>query len=319
MRKILVFLSVVSFLSGFSLFAFGAEKIKFPTRAIKVIVPQSPGGAIDMEPRAMLPYLSKILGVDMLIENVPGAGGKMGLTKCWKSPPDGYTILYHGIPQSIMNEYLFTTEVKTREFTHIFALLNTNMILFVHPESYRSMEELARAAREKALAGGVPSPGSTSHICGLVIADKLGMKVNWIPFNSASEVLTGVAGKHLDFGITSTNSAQPLAAAGKIRPLLVFSQGPDNVFPDVPYPGKLGYQISTMSAIRGFVAPPKTPSHIVKILSNAMFKTAKNPEFIEWAQKRKIEISPLNSAEYRAATEKQYVLLENYKRFFKLQ
>lgn len=297
-----------------------AEKDRYPNKTIHVIVPQSPGGALDMEPRGFLPYLKKILGVDFLIENIPGAGGKMGLYKCWKAKPDGYTLLYHGIPQSIMSEYLFQAEYKTSEFTHVFGLLNTNMILFGHVDNWKTAEEFLKAAREKMLTGGLPSPGSTSHINGLITVDKMGIKVNWVPYNSSGEVLAGVAGKHLDFGIISTNSAQAMVAAGKIRPLLVYSHGvPDPGFPDVPFPEKLGYKMTTMSAIRGFIAPPKTSASQVKVLSDAMFKVTANPDFVAWTNKVKLETTPLDGRQYLAETQKQYVLLETYKKLFKSQ
>lgn len=295
------------------------EKDKFPTKAIKVIVPQSPGGSIDMEPRGFAPYLSKTLGVDIMLENFPGAGGKMGLTKVWKADPDGYTLLYHGIPQSIMNEYLFKTEFKTSGFTHVFALCITNMVLLVHPDNWKTMDEFLKVAREKTLSGGVPSPGSTSHICGLVSVERLGMKANWVPFDGSGEVLSNLAGKHLDFAIVSTNSAQTLVAAGKVRPLLVYSDGPDQVFPDVPFPSKLGYSMTSMSAVRGFVAPPNTRPDRVKILEEAMLKTTRDPVFADWAKNRKLEITPLEGKKYFAETQSQYRILEQYKGLFKSQ
>lgn len=296
-----------------------AEKDKFPTKAIRVIVPQSPGGSIDMEPRGFTPYLSKTLGVDIMLENLPGAGGKMGLTKVWKADPNGYTLLYHGIPQSIMNEYLFKTDFKTSGFTHVFGLCTTNMILLVHPDNWKTMDEFLKVAREKNLSGGIPSPGSTSHICGLASVDRLGMKANWVPFDGSGEVLSSLAGKHLDFAIVSTNSAQSLVAAGKLRPLLVYSDGPDQVFPDVPFPSKLGYNMTIMSAVRGFVAPPNTQPDRVKILEEAMLKTARNPVFLEWAKNRKFEITPLEGKKYFVETQKQYSLLDQFRGLFKSQ
>ncbi|MFB3884408.1 MAG: Bug family tripartite tricarboxylate transporter substrate binding protein [Thermodesulfobacteriota bacterium] len=292
---------------------------KFPAKAVRVIVPQSAGGSIDMEPRGFTPYLSKTLGVDIILENLPGAGGKMGLTKVWKADPNGYTLLYHGIPQSIMNEYLFKTEFKTSGFTHVFGLCITNMVLLVHPDNWKTFDEFLKVAREKTLSGGVPSPGSTSHICGLATVDKLGMKANWVPFDGSGEVLSSLAGKHIDFAIISTNSAQPLVAAGKIRPLLVYSDAPDSVFPDVPFPSKLGHNMTVMAAVRGFVAPPNTPPDRVKILEDAMLKTARSPAFLEWAKNRKIDITPLDGKKYLGETQKQYVLLDQFRNLFKSQ
>jgi tripartite-type tricarboxylate transporter receptor subunit TctC len=181
------------------------------------------------------------------------------------------------------------------------------------------MEEFLKAARENTLIGGLPSPGSTSHICGLVSVDKLGMKVNWIPYNGSGEVLAGIAGKHLDFGIISTNSAQAMVTAGKLRPLMGYAERADASFPDVPFPEKLGYKMTTMAAIRGFVAPPGTPAKVAKILSDAMFSTVDNPNFVAWTKKVKLEILPLSGSKYQEATNEQYETLEMYRKLFKNQ
>lgn len=316
-RCLLAFVITAFYLSAFcpgSVLA--AEKDRFPAKTIRVIVARSPGGGADLEPRVFLPSLSKKLGVDMLIENIPGAGGKLGVTKAWKAQPNGYTLLYNILPLSIMTEYLFNAEFKTLEFTHVFGLLSTNLVLLVPTDNWKTMEEFCNYGRGKTLSGGIPELGGASHICGLAAADKLGIKVNWVPYSSSSELISAVAGKHLDFGITSTNSAQPMEAAGRIRALMVFARGPDEVFPEVPFPAKLGYQIPSMSVIRGFIAPPKTPANLVKTLSDAMFKAAADPAFVAWTKKAKVTITPLDGIKYLAEVEKQYAIVEPYKKLF---
>jgi tripartite-type tricarboxylate transporter receptor subunit TctC len=297
--------------------AVSAERNKFPTKMIRVIVPSPAGASIDMEPRGFVAYLSKNLGVDLIIENIPGAGGKIGLTKVWKADPNGYTLIYHPIPQSIMNEYLFNTEFKISGFTHVFGLFTTNVVLLVHPDNWKTMEEFIKVAREKPLSGGIPSPGSTSHILGLDSVDRLGIKVNWVIYEGSAEVISNLAGKHLDFAIISTNSAQPMVAAGKVRPIFVYSEEPDKIFPNVPYPSKLGYNLVTMAAVRGFLAPPNTPADRVKILEESMLKTAKDPVFVDWAKQRKFEVTPLVGSKYLAVTQQHYMIIEKYKGLFK--
>jgi len=291
----------------------------FPDKKIKAIVAQTPGGSFDMEMRGFIPYVKKYLGEDMVIEYMPGAAGKMGLSKCWNAKPDGYTLIYNGIPQSIMTEYLFQTDYKTREFTHVFGLSSTVMVLCVHPDNWKTMEEFLKVAREKTLTGGLPSPGSASHINGLISVDKLGMKVSWVPYEGAAGVITGVAGKHLDFAILSTTSAYPMVTAGKLRPLMIYSPGQDASFPEVPFPEKLGYKMTMMSTIRGFLAPPKTPAKVVKILNNAMLRASQDPAYAAWTKKVNLEITPLDARQYLAETEGQYAILETYKKLFKKQ
>jgi len=145
------------------------------------------------------------------------------------------------------------------------------------------------------------------------------MKVNWVPYEGAAGVITGVAGKHLDFAIISTTSAYPMVTAGKLRPLMVYSQGQDTGFPDVPFPEKLGYKMTIMSTIRGFLAPPKTPAKLVKILNDAMFSASQDPAYVAWTKKVNLVITPLDARKYLAETEGQYAILETYKKLFKKQ
>jgi len=191
------------------------------------------------------------------------------------------------------------------------------MVLMVHPDTWKTMEDFLKIAREKILSGGIPALGSSSHFNGLISVDRLGMKANWVPFESSGEVLASLAGRHLDFAITSSDSAQTMVASGKVRPLLVYSEGVDPVFPEVPFPNKLGYDMNTMPAIRGFIAPPKTPSDRVKILEDAMFKVVKDPAFSDWAKKRKLELTPLEGTKYLGESQRLYAIIEKYKGLFK--
>lgn len=289
---------------------------RFPSKTIKVIIPNSPGGATDTEPRWFVPYLGKQLGVNVLIENLPGADTKIGLTKGWHAKPDGYTLLYHGVPQSLMTEYIYKPDFKTLDFTHIFGLYTSTQVLCGHSDDWKNIEDFIKDARSKTLAGGTSSRGSTSHINGLILTEKFGIKVNWVFYNSTGEALAALAGKHLDFAIMSPETIQPMVAAGKVKPLLVFADKPDQTFPAVPFPNKLGYDMSTILAIRGFIAPPNLTAARKKILEQAMVRATRELAYMEWAKKWNKEIAALEGSRYLEETKKQHILLEKYKRFF---
>ena len=143
--------------------------------------------------------------------------------------------------------------------------------------------------------------------------DELGIKVNWVPYEGSAGSVTALAGKHLDFTICLATSAVSLTRAGKLRPLVVFSDKRDPYLPDVPIPKELGFDITSIPGIRGVEAPPRTPAPIVKVLEEAYSKAVKEPAFIEVAKNRQILLQPLGSREYGQLVEATYPKVEKYK------
>jgi tripartite-type tricarboxylate transporter receptor subunit TctC len=150
-----------------------------------------------------------------------------------------------------------------------------------------------------------------------VAIDELGIKVNWVPYEGAAGSTTALAGKHLDFTICLATSAIPLIHAGKLRPLMLFSDRRDPYLPDVPIPKDIGLNITSIPAIRGVQAPPNTSSSIVKVLEEAFNKAVREPDYIEWAKKRKMVIHPLTAQEFSKAVSEAYPNVEKFKEMFK--
>ncbi|MCG6534215.1 MAG: hypothetical protein L7F78_05875, partial [Syntrophales bacterium LBB04] len=140
--------------------------------------------------------------------------------------------------------------------------------------------------------------GGVTHLNALAAVDVFGIKVNWVPYEGAVGSLTALAGKHLDFSIVTSSTAIPLIQAGKIRPLVMFSETRDALFPDVPTAKELGYAVPPVITVRGVQAPPKTPPAVVKVLEEAGFKSIREPAYMDWADKRKMVLNPMGSKQY---------------------
>ena len=301
-----------SFTGGGKVFGAG-----FPEKPIRVIVPYPAGSSIDAEARSILPFVQKNLGVRVAIENVPGADQKIGLTKVWRARPDGYTLLIHTTTMSVIGEYILSPEYRVIDFSHIFSWSQTNSVLVVNIETWKTLDEFVYAARDRVLSAGLPGRGTSSHLNALILADKLGIKANWVPFDGSAEVGSALAGKHIDFSVCATTSAFPLVKAGKLRPLLVLADSRDNVFPDIPLAKERGYHFNVIPLIRGADGPPKIPVEIVKVLEEAFAKGAREPEFLEWSKNRMMKVVPLNHADYGKAIEDQRKETEKYIDFLK--
>jgi len=220
---------------------------------------------------------------------------------------------------SLIGEYLLNPEYRMLDFSYIFSWSRTNQVLVVNKEGYKTLDEFAKAARERLLSAGIPGRGSTGHLCGLILVDAMGIKVNWVPFDGAGEALTALAGKHIDFAVVSATAALPLVKAGKLNSLLVLANSKDIVFPDIPLPKDVGYNISIIPIVRGMSGPPKMEAGVIKILEEAFFKVVKETDYLAWSKKRMIDIVSLNHEEYRKAIENQQREIEEYKNMLKAE
>ncbi len=285
----------------------------YPEKPITLVVGFAPGGSDDVEARGLAPFLERHLDTRILIENLPGANGSLGRMKIWKAKPDGYTILIHVATATLISQYLAPREYRPLDFSHIFSWATSNQVLVVNSETYKNFAEFVKDARTRTLSAALPLVGSTAHLSGLMLADGLGIKVNWVPFDGAGEAITALAGRHVDFAVTDRVSALPLARAGKIRPLVVTANKKDIVFPDVPLAKDLGFDFPVLSLRRGADGPPNTPLPIIKTLEAAFAKAIKEPEYIAWAKNRMSGLDPLGHEEYGKALLDQQREIEKYK------
>ncbi len=311
-KNLLSFGSVL-FLCFFSASTGLASEASFPAKPIRLIVPWEAGSGTDMQARGIVPYMEKYLKTRVSIENIPGAGSKIGLTKAWNSEPDGYTLIYHIIPSSITTQYMLQGNFNVKDFSHIYAVSKTDQVLVVHADSWKDWNDFLAAAKSKTLSGGCSSLAGATHLMGLSTAKKLGLKVNWIPYTGGSAALTALAGKHLDFVITFSPTAVPLVRAGKVRPILMFADEKDDTFPQAPTAKEKGLDMPLLPSILGLVGPPNIPADRVKILEQGMAKVVKDPEFLEWAKKQSIDAFPLTAKQYHDHVMQQYEVVETFK------
>ena len=160
----------------------GWESIKaaFPKKPIKIIVPTGPGGE-DAEVRGIVSYIKKYLGVDVLIENIAGFWEKIAFEKFQMAEPDGYTLISYIFPKSIIVENMSKTNFRTKDLTPIFSWSVGTQLLVVPPDTYTTFDEFLKDAKTKTLTGAIPVRAGTSHLAGLLLADGLGINVNWMP------------------------------------------------------------------------------------------------------------------------------------------
>lgn len=312
-RRFLQALAAAGVVRGLNNGTWAAPQEEYPRKQITMLVAFAAGGKMDAEARTLAVYVKKHLQVNVLIENVPGANGRIGLTKLWNSKPDGYTIGGVTLPNILLVETMTKAEFRSKEFTKIFAWGQTNQGLAVRTDTWNTLEEFVKAAKARPLSCGISGIGGTSHLAGLVLEEAFGVKFNWVPFDSGAEAVTALAGKHIDAAMVASTTAVPLQRAGRIKVLVMSAWERDKTMPDVPIPKEFGYHYTPVPSINGVAGPPGLDVEKVRILEAAFAKAAKEPEFVEWAQRTATPLVSLTGKEFSQATEEMAKEVEKYK------
>jgi tripartite-type tricarboxylate transporter receptor subunit TctC len=316
-RIVKVFFLIAAIMLILLVFQQPSNGAEYPKKTIKLIPCAGAGGGEDTEARALSPFLEKYLGQRIIIENQPGAGGRIAMEKFQKTDPDGYTLITYTFPKSIIIEYMDKTNFKTKDFVPIYSWSRSSQMLTVHADEWKTFDEFLKAAKARPMSGGLSGRGSTTHLAGLLAMDELGLKINWVPYEGAAGSITALAGKHLDFTLSLATSAVSLVNAGRLRPLLLLSDKRDPYMPDVPTPKDLGIKMDFIPTLRGVWAPPKTPPAIVKTLEDAFHKAATDPGFIDIAKKRQLILQNVGSKELAKIVADAYPRIAKYQQMLK--
>jgi tripartite-type tricarboxylate transporter receptor subunit TctC len=309
---------------GFPLFlqvadpAYG-EQYPEPNKPITFISTAAPGGTNDMQIRAIGPHLSKHLGgVRIMVENSAGASGKIAFSRVYKAKSDGYTFLSYSLPAPIITELVEeNVPYKTRDFVPVYAISSVPNILAVNSEStWKTLDEFIQEGRQRTVSIGMTGSKTANSLQAMAFAKAVNIKANFVPFGAGSESVATLAGRHIDAVVTATITAFPLVQAGKLRPLIVFSDEPEKTYPGVLLSKDSKWEIATFPLIAAYAGPPNLPADKVKILEGAFAKAVKEPAFIDWAKQVSLEIKPMNAARVRMITNDAFKNVTEYKSYF---
>jgi tripartite-type tricarboxylate transporter receptor subunit TctC len=297
----------------------GWESIRaaFPKKTIKII---TGSGGENADVREITSHVQKYLGIDFLIENIVGFWGKIAFEKFQMTEPDGYTLISYTFPRSIIIENMTKTNFRTEDFTPIFAWSVGNQLLVVPPDTYKTFDEFLKDAKTRTLTGAIPVRGGMSHLAGLLLADGLGINVNWMPYEGSAPSIAALARKEVDFTICLATTVPSWVRAGKIKLLAVLPDrhGPQShYFRDIPTLKELGYAITYVTIRHVVEGPPNTPPHIVKIVEDAFSKAVQEPAYIDWAWKHFVIIDPLSAQEFGTEVAEAYPKIEKLKEMLK--
>ena len=282
-----------------------AQTPRYPSRPIQLVVPFSPGGAVDVSGRAMADRLGKVLGQTLVVDNRGGAGGTIGSTFVAKAAPDGYTLIVASQTTHVVNPALtphlaYDAETDFAPITLIDRLPNVLLVGAAMP--VKTFDEFVAHVRARPGQWNYASSGngSVAHLSMEVLKAKLGLDIAHVPYKGAgvalSDLLSGLV------QVTWNNLTSNLAniASGKLRALAVAAPRRLSQLPAVPTFDELKLPELNLTSWTGLAAPARTPEAIVARLYDGMRAVLADPATKSaWEARGAMLPEPITPAQYR--------------------
>ena len=253
----------------------------WPSKNIKIWVPNPAGGSADMFPRWIAEALAAKLGQVVVVDNKPGAAGNIAAEYIYNAEPDGYTLMAAPPPSLSINVSLYPKlNYDPAKFTPITILCMVPNALMVHPSvpanTVQELIQYAKANPDK-LSYASQGNGSTSHLTAELFKQKTGVRMVHVPYRGDAPAMADLLAGHVHLMFGNVTQATSHLRTGKLKMLAVTSSKRQSQLPQVPAMQEI---VPGVIAVTWFavVAPPKTPPAIAQKLSTAMAEVLRSPD-----------------------------------------
>ena len=252
----------------------------YPDGPVRIIVPLSTGGGVDVLARILADKLTRRFGKSFVVENKPGGGGTIGTEFVARAPANGQVLLFTGNSHTL-NPYLFKLRFDARkDFVPIAQVVKTYQILVAHPSTgFTSVADVIRAARARPgeITYGSGGQGTPSHIAGVVLEKMAGIRLAHIPYKGSGGATSDILGGQIQLLFSSLPSSLPHVASGKLVALGISSAAVTPMAPQVPTIAQTvpGYQQTTWF---GLLGPRGTSPAIRDALAREIKAVLETPE-----------------------------------------
>jgi putative tricarboxylic transport membrane protein len=294
----------------------------FPSRPIELIVPYAPGGGSGITAEVMKKAIAdeNLTNQPVNITYKPGASGQVGWTFLATKRGNAHTIAT--ATQSFSYGFVLKQmQVKPEDFTPIALMLFDTQLMAAYPQTgFKSIKDLIAAAQKKPGAvrvGGTGASGSDANLA-VMLNDAAKIKINYIPFKSGGEVNAAILGGHVEAALGNPNELAGHIRAGKLVPLVVFSDERVPGMNDVPTMKESGFNVVSRSA-RGVIAPAGISKQEEQVLVEMMRRITQSKAWAEYAKENMMTIKFLGGADYaKYLADERATLTENLKKLGKL-
>jgi len=275
-------------------------------KPIHLMVAASPGTTIDSVARFVAEPLSSILGVSVVVENRPGAGGALGSAAVARAPADGYTLLMTGVTHfsARYSGEAAATYDPLADFKAVARVCSAALAVVVPTNSpYRTLADLLGAMRAQPgeINYGSGGVGSTSHLCTVILNDLTHTQARHVPYKGNTQAVTDTVAGIVAFTCQGSGGVIPLIEAGRLRALAVTSARRWETLPDVPTGIECGIPGFEVASWMGMLAPAKTPDAMVARVSDGLAKVARSPEFKTFCDKQSMFVELKEHRDFQAS------------------
>jgi tripartite-type tricarboxylate transporter receptor subunit TctC len=275
MRKFLLAVAATLVLGG------NALADHFPSHPITIVVPFSAGGPSDAMCRILAERMKITLGEAILVENVTGAGGSIGVGRAVRSPPDGYTVSFGHLGTHVANGAIYKLGYDLVADLEPVALLPSNPMIIVSKNAVpaKSLKELLDwlKARPAPATAGTAGAGSGSHIAGLYFENVTGIKLQYVPYRGTGPALNDLVAGQIDMIVDQLSNSINQVRAGTIRGYAVTDAKRAESASDIPTTDEAGLPGFHMTLWSGLWLPKGTPQDIVAKLNAAAVDALNDP------------------------------------------
>ena len=254
----------------------------YPTKPVRIVLPFGPGGVADITTRTIAPKLSDALGQQVVVENMPGAGGIRAAETVARAEPDGHTLLLltngNAVSQALFKSLPYD---PVNDFAMISTVGFFSMVIVTGANSkYKTLQEVIAAAKQNPgkLNIGTITPGGTQHLAGELFRSSAGMDALVVPHKTTGEVVIGVRNGNLDVGVDFIAPLISAIKAGDLRALAVTAGKRQPQLPDVPTAAEAGVKGYDVASWNALAAPGKTPRAVVDRVHRELVKAIAAPE-----------------------------------------
>ena len=258
----------------------------FPSKPLRMVVPFTPAGAVDIATRATANEMQKVLGQPVAVENKPGAGGNLGVLEVARSAPDGYSIVMSTSGIQAINPFLYAKMPLdvNKDLAPVAPIVSLNNVLVVHPSvPARSVKEVIALARKDPGKWTYASSGNGTsiHMSGAMFTYLTKTDIVHIPYKGSAPAVTDLLAGQTNMMFDNIPSSLPHIKAGKLIALATTGAKRDPALPDVPTMQEAGVQGYESGVWFGLMVPAATPKDIIAKLNHAAGEATKSPEFIK--------------------------------------
>ena len=280
-----------------------AESQSYPSRPIRIIVPNTAGSAMDAMARMIGQRLTESWGQPSVIDDRAGAGGIIGHELAAKAPPDGYTLMLTTSAGLVINPLLNKVSYDSaRDYAPISGVVNSIQMLVSHPSvPVTNVEELVALARAKPgqLNCGSPGSGGAGHLACETLKVTAGVDFVHVPFKGTSPSVAGVVSGQVQFAFAAIPTVSPLVKAGKLRALAQGGAVRSPVVPNLPTVAET-YPDFRAVVWYALLAPRGTPPAIVARLNGAVVKMLADPTIARRLADQGLDPAPSTPTELTA-------------------